>query len=242
MARTYQWSPKVAAIIATLPMRDGQVSLRDPALWALIETHEATQLPLEVIAYLVRMAYVTADEQAIERLCVVLWDRAASRVAYYARAYSQRLQRSVTVEDVTVEVFEILCRRLRSAEGITFYEAIFVEGIKLLTLDKVRRLKDEPLESLAVQSPDGDEEEQRDLVDPEAIDPQAHAEQTEARGILSTELGARLRGLREPEYQTALLLMQGLSETAIAGRLGVTTRTITNHKAAIRRLLADFSP
>jgi DNA-directed RNA polymerase specialized sigma24 family protein len=241
MARTYQWSPKVAAIIESLPMHNGQVSLRDPVLWTLVETYDAAQLPLEVVAYLARLAYATADEQAIDRLFDVLWERAAPRVAYYARAYSQRLQRSITVEDVTVEVFEILFRRLRSAEGITFYEAIFVEGLKLLTLDKVRRLKDEPLESLAVQSPDGDEEEQRDLPDPEAVDPQVQAEQSEAHGILSTELGARLRGLREPEYQTALLLMQGLSETAIAGRLGVTTRTITNHKAAIRRLLADFN-
>ena len=52
----------------------------------------------------------------------------------------------------------------------------------------------------------------------------------------------RLRDLREPEYQTALLLMQGCNESTIAARLGVTTRTITNHKAAIRRLLADFAP
>jgi DNA-directed RNA polymerase specialized sigma24 family protein len=172
----------------------------------------------------------------------VLWDRAAPRVAYYASSYTQMLQRAITIEDVTVEVFALLSRRLAAADGITFYEAIFHEGLKRLTLDKVQRLPDPPLESLAMQSPESDEEEQRDLPDPRAIDPQAHAEQSEAQRLLSTELGARLRELREPQYQTALLLMQGYSESAIASRLGVTTRTITNHKAAIRRVLADFTP
>ena len=109
------------------------------------------------------MAYAAEDGEAIDRLCGVLWDRAAPKVAYYARNYSQRFQRSITVDDITVEVFEILFRRLRQAEGITFYEAIFVRGLQLLTLDKVQRLKDEPLDSLAVQPPDSDEEEQRDL-------------------------------------------------------------------------------
>jgi DNA-directed RNA polymerase specialized sigma24 family protein len=241
VTKTYQWSPKVAASIATLPALDGQVSLTDPALWALVERPDATPLPLEVIAYLVRLAYAAADEQAIDRLFAVLWDRAAPRVAHCAHAYSQRLRRSITIDDITVEVFEILFRRLRQAEGITFYEAVFFEGLNLLTLDKVRRLKDEPLESLGAPLPNGDEDEQRDLPDPQAIDPQAHAEQRESQQFLSTQLGARLRELREPQYQTALLLMQGLSEGEIARRLGVTTRTITNHKATIRRLLADLS-
>jgi DNA-directed RNA polymerase specialized sigma24 family protein len=190
-----------------------------------------------VLAYLVRLAYAHGERAAAERIFAVLWDRFAAHVIFYAQGYRSRLRRGVEAEDVVVDVFATLCARLRSAEGCTFYEACFLFGLKRLTLDKVQRMPDEPLVSLTQTREEGEEEEQRDLEDREAPDPREQAERGEQRSELRQALPSRLHGLPDRARHTAWLLMQGRSEGEIAATLGVSTRMVTNYKAAIRTAL-----
>jgi DNA-binding CsgD family transcriptional regulator len=235
MARTYEWSQRIATLIARLPVRGSA------AFWALVEgSGQEAALPPEVLAYLVREAYAQSEPARAERVFSLLWDRYAAHVFYYARAYSARLQRAMTAEDVMIDVFTLLCQRLRVATDVTFYECCFLPGIKRLTLDKVQRMEDEPLVSLTVQREEGDEEQQQDLPDHAAIDPMEHAEERERQEDLRALLPERLHDLAEKAQRTALLLMQGRTEGEIAGELGVTTRMVTNYKAAIRRALSDL--
>src|SRR5690348_16695165 len=114
MTRTYEWSRRVADAIAALPPRGSA------AFWALVEGGGENRRaasgpgapPAEVLAYLVREAYALGDRALAERVFAVLWDRYAGHVLFYAREYRTRLQRSLTVEDVTVDVFTTLCTRL----------------------------------------------------------------------------------------------------------------------------------
>lgn len=235
MARTYEWSQRIAELIARLPARGSA------AFWALVEgSGQDSSLPPEALAYLVREAYAQGEAARAERVFTVLWDRYATHVAYYARGYAARLQRALTADDVMVDVFTLLCQRLRAATDVTFYECCFLPGLKRLTLDKVQRMEDAPLVSLTVQREEGDEDQQQDLPDQAAIDPMEHAEERERQEDLRALLPERLRDLPEKAQRTALLLMQGRTESEIAGEIGVTTRMVTNYKAAIRRALSDL--
>lgn len=236
MARTYEWSQRVAVLIAQLPARESV------AFWERVEgAGDAARLPPEVLAYLVREAYAAGERARAERVFAALWDRYAAHVSYYAREYTARLQRALTAEDVMVDVFTLLCQRLRAAADVTFYECCFLPGLKRLTLDKVQRMEDEPVVSLTVGREEGSEEEQQqDLLDPMAVDPVERAEEQERQEDLRAMLPERLRDLPEKAQRTALLLMQGRTEGEIAGELGVTPRMVTNYKAAIRRSLRDM--
>ena len=240
MARTYEWSQKVAAAIAALPERDGE------AFWALVEgsghgaAPRTAPLVPEVLAYLVREAYGCGARVRVERLVAVLWDRYAPHVLYYASQYQTRLLRGITADDVAIEVFTLLCNRLRNAEATTFYECCFLPGLKRLTLDKVQRLDDEPLVSLTVQRAEGEEEEQ-DLPDHGAIDPQEQAEEGERHEALRQLLPSLLDGLPERARRTAYLLMQGKGEGEIAADIGVSTRMVTNYKVMIRKALTELA-
>lgn len=243
MTRTYEWSQRVADAIAALPPRGSA------AFWALVE-HSGDDRraargsggppAAEVLAYLVREAYAAGDRALAERVFAVLWDRYAGHVLFYAREYRTRLQRSLTAEDVAVDVFTTLCTRLRNAGDVTFYECCFLPGLKRLTLDKVQRMDDEPLVSLTVQRDEGAEEEQHDLPDHAAVDPLEHVEEVERHEDLRALLPDRLRGLPEKAQRAAWLLMQGKAEGEIATSLGVSTRMVTNYKAAIRQALSGL--
>ena len=239
MARTYEWSQKVTAAIAALPERDCT------AFWTLVEggghdgVSRAAPPPPEVLAYLIREAYGCGARGRAERLVAALWDRFAAHVLYYAKQYQTRLLRGITAEDVAIEVFTLLCNRLRNAEATTFYECCFLPGLKRLTLDKVQRLDDEPLVSLTVQREEGEEEEQ-DLPDHGALDPQEQAEEGERHEALRQLLPALLDGLPERARRTAYLLMQGRGEGEIAADIGVSTRMVTNYKAMIRKALVEL--
>ena len=237
MARTYTWSVRVAGTIAALPERDSR------AFWELVEGTGDADTPLapEVLAFLIREAFARGAQARAERLFSVLWRRYAAHVLFYARQYQARLQRSLTGEDVAVEVFSLLCARLRTATDVTFYECCFLPGLKRLTLDKVQRLPDEPVVSLTVQRDTEAEEEQQDLADPGAVDPHEQAEASEYQEALRALLPARLHGLQPKVQMTARLLMQGKAEGEIAAALGVSTRMVTNYKAVLRQALAGLA-
>ena len=237
MAKTYTWSGRVAATIAALPERDS------PAFWELVERtgDGGVALAPEVLAFLVRESFAHGALARAERLYAVVWRRFAGHVLVYARQYQARLQRSLTAEDVAVEVFALLCARLRAATDVTFYECCFLPGLKRLTLDKVQRLPDEPLVSLTVQRDEEAEEEQQDLEDPGAADPHEEAEMSEYQEELRAVLPARLHGLPPKVQTTAHLLMQGKAEGEIAAALGVSTRMVTNYKAVLRQALAGLT-
>lgn len=233
MARTYEWSRRIADLIEALP------AWGSADFWlALEDGGSRTALPAEVLAYVVRAAYARDERSLAERAFALLWARHASHVIYYARDYRMRLQRSVTAEDVAVDVFATLATRLRGATGVTFYECCFLPGLKRLTLDKVQRMEDEPLVSLTVEREDGEEE--HDVQDQAAVDPFEHVEVLEEREELRAALPAYLIDLPERAQRTALGLMHGQTESQIAAALGVSTRMVTNYKAAIRRVLADL--
>lgn len=238
MAKTYTWSGRVAATITALPERDSR------AFWEVVEGTGDAGTPLvapEVLAFLVREAFARGASARAERLYAVLWRRYAANVLFYASQYQGRLQRSLTGEDVAVEVFALLCSRLRAATDVTFYECCFLPGLKRLTLDKVQRLPDEPLVSLTVQRDADAEEEQQDLEDPGAVDPHEQAELSEYQEELRGTLPARLQGLQPKVQMTARLLMQGKAEGEIAAALGVSTRMVTNYKAVLRQALAGLA-
>lgn len=240
MTSTYTWSTRVEQRIAQLPLVDGAIPTDDRAFWAHVEAVGDGALPPEVLAYLVRIAYKQGTRSAVDRLVSLLWDRYGPHVAYYARGYGGRLRRMVEVDDVAVDVFSILTDRLRRADGVTFYEACFLPGLKRLTLDKVQRLHDEPLISLTTSQDEGDAEEQREVPDDGAVDPHDEALENERRAEMRRAIPLQLRGLPERVLSAAVLLMEGKSEKEIADALGVSTRMVTNYKAALRRALVEF--
>jgi RNA polymerase sigma factor (sigma-70 family) len=240
MAKEYVWSARVAAAVAALPPHDGRLPTEYARFWPMVESRGSAALPPEVLAYLLRIAHAQGDRAAAERLFTELWDRYAPYVASYARRYQQRLQRMVTIDDVTVDVFVSLNSRLSSASGITFFEACFLPGLKRLTLDKVQRLPDEPTTSLTMTPDEGDGDAQWDMPDPDAEDPQERSEERERRQALREALPPMLQSLPERVQQTARMLMDGMSEGEIARQIGVTPRMVTNYKAAIRSALAEF--
>ena len=236
MAKIYEWSPTVRAAIGALP------PLLSPPFWQAVEGHGqgSPPLPPEVLAYLVRETYARGEHAMAERVFAVLLERCGRYVIAWARDFQGRLYGAQTAEDVLVEVFTLLWNRLIAAKGATFYEACFMRGLKRLTQDKLFRLPDEPTVSITMSQDEG-EDEQQDIADHAATDPHEHAERLEWQADLRQELAQRLHERPASIQRTAWLLMQGRGEGEIARELRVSTRMVTNYKAALRALLADLA-
>jgi DNA-directed RNA polymerase specialized sigma24 family protein len=241
MARTYEWSPKLAATIATLPPHEHGLPVVDGRFWSTVEAAGDEAPALELLAYLVRQAYAHGQRAAAERVFAALWERAHSQVIGFAvRKLGGYLGGDLDAEDIVVEAFRLLGVRLRAASGITFYEVTFLGGLKRLVLDQRRGLDTMFVETLSVSPDEGDEGEQRELHDTAAIDPEQQALDRDRRKELRRVIPERLAALPQRARQTAYLLQQFQSETAIAETLGVTTRMVRNYKASIREALAGL--
>jgi len=96
------------------------------------------------------------------------------------------------------------------------------------------------VETLSVAPDEGDEGEQRELRDTAAIDPEQQALDRDRREELRRVIPERMAALPLRARQTAYLLQQFQSETAIAEALGVTTLMVRNYKASIREALAGL--
>jgi len=233
MSKDYVWSAPVAASIEALPAFGGA------SFWSLLEQQSVAP---EVLAYLVRVGSAAGDVRSAERVFAFIWDRAASYVLHWAQAFSSRLERARTAEDVLVEVFTTLWRRLirSGSDEVTFYECCFLRGLKQLTQDVTFRLPAEDSVSLTTELPEDGQEEQQDLPDPDAVDPLEHLEAQERRSALRAALPDHLFGLPEKVQRTAFLLMANHGEGEIARMLGVSTRMVTNYKATIRQALTGL--
>jgi len=241
MARTYEWPPHIAEAIAALPLHDRGSPVTDPAFWAVVEATGDGAPALEVLAYLVRWAYVQGQRPVAERVFAALWARAHNQlIAFAVRALGGYLGGEVDADDIVVEAFRLLGVRLRAAIGITFYEVTFLGGLKKLVLDQRRGLDTRFVETLSISSEDEGEGEQREVHDTNALDPEQQAVAADSQDELRRVIPARLATLAPRAQQTAFLLQQFQSETAIAASLGVTTRMVRNYKARIRDALAGL--
>jgi hypothetical protein len=241
MARTYDWPPHVADAIAALPAHDHGLAAAGEHFWSVVEATGTEAPPLEVLAYLVRRAYAQGQRAAAERLFAVLWARTHRQLTGFAvRALGGYLTGHVDAADIIVETFRLLGTRLRAATDITFYEVTFLGGLKKLVLDQRRGLDKTFVETLSVSPEDGDDGEEREVHDTDALDPEQQVLETDRQEELRQLIPARLATLSPRAQQTASLLQQFQSETAIAQSLGVTTRMIRHYKAQIREALADL--
>jgi hypothetical protein len=241
MARTYDWSPQIVEAIAALPRHDDGLATLDECFWTQVEATGAQAPPLEVLAYLVRVAYAHGERSAAERVFAALWARAHAQVIGFAvRTLGGYLGGAVDAADIVVEAFRLLGIRLRAATGITFYEVTFLGGLKKLVLDQRRGLDTTFVETLSASPDEGEEGEQRDIRDANALDPEQQALDSDRQEELRTVIPERLAGLAPRARQTAYLLQQFQSETAIAQSLGVTTRMVRHYKAQIRDALSGL--
>jgi DNA-directed RNA polymerase specialized sigma24 family protein len=241
MARIYDWSPQLAEAIAALPTHEQGLPVADQCFWSVVEASGDEAPALELLAYLVRQAYAHGQRAAAERVFAALWERAHSQVIGFAvRKLGGYLGGDLDAADIVVEAFRLLGVRLRASTGITFYEVTFLGGLKRLVLDQRRGLDTMFVETLSVSPDEGDEGEQRELRDTAAIDPEQQALDRDRREELRRVIPERLAALPHRARQTAYLLQQFQSETAIAEALGVTTRMVRNYKASIREALAGL--
>jgi DNA-directed RNA polymerase specialized sigma24 family protein len=238
MARVYEWPARIASSIAALPKHANGLPAHDQHFWALVEETGDGALPLEVLAYLARTAYVHVQRQAAERVFAAIWQRSSHTIALYAlRKHGHYVSGPVSAEDIVVEVFSRLGARLRNATGITFYEVAFLGGARILVSDQGRELDKTFVSSLDMPRVDGDDEEQHEIRDDDAIDPQGQVDVDESRDELQGLVHDRLTALPPRVRQTALLLTQWQTETAIAAELGVSTRMVRMYKAQLRAAL-----
>lgn len=242
MARTYEWSPRLAEAIASLPPHEQGLPVADQCFWSLVEAIGDAAPALEVLAYLVRHAYAHGQRAAAERVFAILWERAHNQVIWFAvRALGGYLGGDLDAADIVVEAFRLLGARLRAATGVTFYEVTFLGGLKRLVLDQRRGLDTTFVETLSVSPDEGGEGEQRELCDAGALDPEQEALDRDRQDELRRAIPQRLAALPPRIQQTAYLLQQFQGETAIAESLGVTTRMVRHYKARIRDALAGLS-
>jgi DNA-directed RNA polymerase specialized sigma24 family protein len=238
MARIYEWPARVAAAIATLPDCENGLPEQDLQFWARVDAVDDSALPLEVLAYLARTAYKHNQHSAADRVFAAIWSRASQSIALYAmRKHGHYLAGALSAEDIVVEVFSRLGTRLRSASGITFYEVALLGGVRIMVNDHGRDIDRTFVASLDTPSRDADSDEQYDLIDDGAVDPDHQIGIDESRLALRGDVHQRLERLPPRARQTATLLMQWQSETAIATALGVSTRMVRNYKAQIRAAL-----
>jgi hypothetical protein len=238
MARVYEWPARIAASIAALPEHANCLPAHDRHFWALVEGTGDGALPLEVLAYLARTAYAHGQIDAAGRVFAEIWRRSSNTIALYAlRKHGHYVSGAVSAEDIVVEVFGRLGVRLRNATSITFYEVAFLGGARILVSDQGRELDKTFASSLDTPRADGEGEEQHDIRDEDAIDPQRQVGDDESHHELQGLVHDRLSALPVRVRQTALLLMQWHTETAIASALGVSTRMVRHYKAQIRAAL-----
>ncbi len=238
MARVYEWPARIAASIAALPAHEHGLPAHDERFWALVEATGDNALPLEVLAYLARTAYAHGQPAAADRLFAEIWNRSCYTLAVYARRkHGHYLDGAISADDVLVEVFGLLGTRLRNAVGITFYEVAFLGGLRKLVSDQGRALDRSFVSSLDATRGDGEEEEQRDIRDEQAIDPDLQVREDESHWELRNVVRGRLADLPTRARRTALLMIQWQNEKEIATALGVSTRMVRNYKAQIRAAL-----
>jgi DNA-directed RNA polymerase specialized sigma24 family protein len=242
MGKAYTWPDNVASRIAALPDLDRGIPEADLKFWEAVEEDGTVVVPLEVLAYLIRVAYAHEQRAAVDRLASTLWKRSGRLVATMAlRSVGGYLRGDRSIEDVVSETYRILFNRLRASRDVTFYEVLFARAVGTLVIDQRRQLARDAEESQSSQSgeqEDGDPEpELRDLAAP---DPEEEALDAERRDELRRLVPARLADLTPRAQRAALLLGRFCSDGTIARELGVTTRMVRNYKEQIRRALSGL--